>query len=153
MPSPIFLPQLVDLSIGTPEIGAVNFNALHQLLHLIVKKLNLSEHEVNDAFSSTKPENQDRNGLDNSLENATKEKKTRAENKREYKVMQLQQKVEKLESDLNKLLNPTLPDAEKMSSLIKAEQPIADLWHYLSLSKKVEANEGGVKSVRLGAII
>lgn len=35
------LSNLVELSLGTPEVGVVNFNALTQLLHAIVTKLDL----------------------------------------------------------------------------------------------------------------
>lgn len=37
------LSQMVDFALGTPEVGAVNFNILHTLLHAILAKLNLSE--------------------------------------------------------------------------------------------------------------
>jgi hypothetical protein len=31
------LSQMVDLAVGTPEVGAVNFNVLHTLLHAMLK--------------------------------------------------------------------------------------------------------------------
>nr|XP_020858151.1 uncharacterized protein C16orf96 homolog isoform X2 [Phascolarctos cinereus] len=46
MPAKITLMELVDLSIGTPEIGAVNFNALHTLLLTMLKHLNLQEVKI-----------------------------------------------------------------------------------------------------------
>lgn len=36
----VSLSKLVDLALGSPEQGAVNFNLLHGLLHVIVEKLN-----------------------------------------------------------------------------------------------------------------
>ena len=33
--------QMVDLAVGTPEVGAVNFNVLHTLLHAILRRLNI----------------------------------------------------------------------------------------------------------------
>lgn len=36
----VSLSKLVDLAVGSPEQGAVNFNLLHGLLHAIVEKLN-----------------------------------------------------------------------------------------------------------------
>ncbi|XP_042308280.1 glutamine-rich protein 2 isoform X2 [Sceloporus undulatus] len=39
----VSLYELADLSIGTPEIGIVNFNALHALLHAILRQLNLED--------------------------------------------------------------------------------------------------------------
>ncbi|XP_077183819.1 glutamine-rich protein 2 isoform X2 [Paroedura picta] len=35
--------ELADLSIGTPEVGVVNFNALHTLLHALLKHLKLED--------------------------------------------------------------------------------------------------------------
>ncbi|XP_027728786.1 uncharacterized protein C16orf96 homolog [Vombatus ursinus] len=46
MPTKITLVELVHLSIGTPEIGAVNFNALHTLLVAMLKHLNLQEVKI-----------------------------------------------------------------------------------------------------------
>ncbi|XP_068932959.1 glutamine-rich protein 2 [Petaurus breviceps papuanus] len=46
MPAKITLGELVDLSIGTPEIGAVNFNALHTLLAAMLKHLNLQDIKI-----------------------------------------------------------------------------------------------------------
>ncbi|XP_072501891.1 glutamine-rich protein 2 isoform X2 [Notamacropus eugenii] len=46
MPTKVTLGELVDLSIGTPEIGAVNFNALHTLLLAMLKHLNLQDVKI-----------------------------------------------------------------------------------------------------------
>ena len=37
----INLSQMVDLAIGTPEVGAVNANVLHTLLHAMLRQLNI----------------------------------------------------------------------------------------------------------------
>ncbi|XP_060109531.1 glutamine-rich protein 2 [Heteronotia binoei] len=39
----ISLYELADLSIGTPEVGVVNFNALHTLLHALLRHLKLED--------------------------------------------------------------------------------------------------------------
>lgn len=39
----IRLLDLLNLSIGTPQRGAVNFNALHVLLHAVLRHLDLQE--------------------------------------------------------------------------------------------------------------
>lgn len=51
MPAAVSLSQMVDLSLGTPEIGSVNFNVMHTLLHAIIKKLNIGDHkaEINET--------------------------------------------------------------------------------------------------------
>jgi len=40
------LGELLDLALGTPEIGAVNFNILHRLLHTILSSLDIAEIRV-----------------------------------------------------------------------------------------------------------
>ncbi|KAK6643969.1 hypothetical protein RUM43_000234 [Polyplax serrata] len=35
--------QMVDIALGTPEIGAVNFNVLHALIHVIIQQLNIQK--------------------------------------------------------------------------------------------------------------
>ncbi|XP_034243061.1 uncharacterized protein LOC117646309 [Thrips palmi] len=37
------LPQMVDLALGSPEVGSVNFNILHSLLHVMIKQLELQQ--------------------------------------------------------------------------------------------------------------
>ncbi|XP_018054690.1 PREDICTED: glutamine-rich protein 2-like [Atta colombica] len=37
----ISLPQMLDLALGAPEIGAVNFNILHHFLHILLQQINL----------------------------------------------------------------------------------------------------------------
>ncbi|XP_065419479.1 glutamine-rich protein 2 isoform X2 [Chrysemys picta bellii] len=51
----ISLLELADLSIGTPEIGVVNFNALHTLLHAIIKQLNLQDVKAEMHEEKPKP--------------------------------------------------------------------------------------------------
>ncbi|XP_073089010.1 glutamine-rich protein 2 [Manis javanica] len=53
-PSLVSLRELVDLSIGTPEVGAVNFTALHTLLVAMLKNLNLQDTQID--FHSPLPE-------------------------------------------------------------------------------------------------
>jgi len=50
------LSELLDLALGTPEIGAVNFNILHRLLHAILTRLDISETRVQvDGFDLVWP--------------------------------------------------------------------------------------------------
>ncbi|XP_007958046.1 glutamine-rich protein 2 [Orycteropus afer afer] len=44
--SPVSLLELADLAIGTPEVGAVNFTALHSLIVAMLKSLNLHETQI-----------------------------------------------------------------------------------------------------------
>uniref|UniRef100_A0A8D1LGZ2 DUF4795 domain-containing protein n=1 Tax=Sus scrofa TaxID=9823 RepID=A0A8D1LGZ2_PIG len=43
----VSLRELADLAIGTPEVGAVNFTALHTLIVAMLKNLNLQEARIN----------------------------------------------------------------------------------------------------------
>ncbi|XP_067931467.1 titin homolog [Watersipora subatra] len=133
MASDVLLPQLVDLSIGTPEVGAVNFNVLHKLLHAIVKTIKVSEleFEVDKAFPAESK--------------LAAGKQDVAGNTDEVVPLSLIAKVSSLENDL-KVLYPKLPNAKEMSALIKSDQPIADLWHLLALTKRIEANATGIQT-------
>ena len=37
------LSQMVDLAVGTPEVGAVNCNVLHTLLHAMLSRVQTNE--------------------------------------------------------------------------------------------------------------
>lgn len=50
----VSLRELADLAIGTPEVGAVNFTALHTLVVAMLRSLNLQEVRIN--FQSPSPE-------------------------------------------------------------------------------------------------
>ncbi|XP_038597845.1 glutamine-rich protein 2 [Tachyglossus aculeatus] len=49
----VSLRELADLSIGTPEVGTVNFNALHTLLLAILRHLNLQDVKTDLPYVST----------------------------------------------------------------------------------------------------
>ncbi|XP_011868443.1 PREDICTED: uncharacterized protein LOC105562312 [Vollenhovia emeryi] len=42
----ISLPQMLDLALGAPEVGAVNFNILHNFLHILLHQINLQSTKV-----------------------------------------------------------------------------------------------------------
>lgn len=50
----VSLRELADLAIGTPEVGAVNFTALHTLIVAVLKNLHLQDTRVD--FQSLSPE-------------------------------------------------------------------------------------------------
>ena len=37
MPTTLCMSQMVDLALGTPDLGVVNFNVLHTLLHAMLQ--------------------------------------------------------------------------------------------------------------------
>ncbi|KAF2896223.1 hypothetical protein ILUMI_09953 [Ignelater luminosus] len=42
----VSLPQMVDLALNCPEVGVVNFNILHSLLHVVIQQVDLLECKV-----------------------------------------------------------------------------------------------------------
>ncbi|KAF3429911.1 hypothetical protein E2986_01138 [Frieseomelitta varia] len=42
----VSLPQMLDLALGTPEVGAVNLNILHNFLHILLHRINLGSTTV-----------------------------------------------------------------------------------------------------------
>ncbi|XP_017797557.1 PREDICTED: uncharacterized protein LOC108578690 [Habropoda laboriosa] len=42
----VTLPQMLDLALGTPEVGAVNLNILHNFLHILLHQINLKSTKV-----------------------------------------------------------------------------------------------------------
>lgn len=53
MANRVSLLELADLAIGTPEVGAVNFTALHTLIVSILKSLNLQEVLIDFHYPSS----------------------------------------------------------------------------------------------------
>lgn len=51
----VSLRELADLSIGTPEVGAVNFTALHTLIVAMLKNLDLQNTRIDFQASSPEP--------------------------------------------------------------------------------------------------
>ncbi|ELW68290.1 Glutamine-rich protein 2 [Tupaia chinensis] len=51
----VSLRELADLAIGTPEVGAVNFTALHTLIVAMLKNLNLQDTRVDFQTPSPEP--------------------------------------------------------------------------------------------------
>ena len=160
MPTSVSLAQMVDLSLGTPEIGSVNFNVMHTLLHAIIKKLNIgdirteiNEHDrdflatskirarstLSDADSGRGEESED--GLS---EKSVPPFKPTPYHRLELKVEKLFEQMEAL----NKLpTNTELFDRTTKAKGEAADRPIADMWQYMQMKKRVDANEEGVGKV------
>ncbi|XP_053385599.1 myosin-3-like isoform X3 [Mercenaria mercenaria] len=159
MPTAVSLSQMVDLSLGTPEIGSVNFNVMHTLLHAIIKKLSIGDHraEINehdrDFLATSKIRARSTlsdadSGRGEDSEDATSEKsgvppfRPSPYHRMELKVEKLAQQLE----ELNQLpSNSELFDrTTKSKSESATDRPVADMWQYMQLKKRVDANEEGV---------
>ena len=102
MPDVISLPQLLEASIGTPELGAVNFNLLHKLLLEIINRLDLAGHAVPVSDIDSKKD--------------AKAAAVVGYQKSSYNA--LSEKVGKIERELNHM-STTLPDSKDMISKVK----------------------------------
>lgn len=159
MPTAVSLSQMVDLSLGTPEIGSVNFNVMHTLLHAIIRKLSIADHraEINehdrDFLATSKIRARSTlsdadSGRGEDSEDATSEK-SGAPPFRPSPYHRMELKVEKLAQQLESLnqlpSNSELFDrTTKSKSESSTDRPVADMWQYMQLKKRVDANEEGV---------
>lgn len=125
MPDAVSLPQLLDLSLGTPELGAVNFNQLHKLLLEIINKLGLHDHTIK---SDVPP--------GGGTSKSVPAKSSQAA---------LAEKVAKVERDVN-------GSARDIIDKITTETPLTDLWQYMQVKKRVENNEIGLNTVSSSSI-
>ncbi|XP_030390740.1 glutamine-rich protein 2 [Gopherus evgoodei] len=169
----ITLLELADLSIGTPEIGVVNFNALHTLLHAIIKQLNLQDvkAEMHDE-KPTSPEaaplqEKERKGKRDESEDlpyADLEKKVIGVASQvhgvEAKVIGVEAQVHGVKSQVHGIgeqvqgLEKQMAALEKLPSgtdlleRTKSGSPngsaVADMWQMMQMKKKIEANETGI---------
>uniref|UniRef100_A0A1B8XSL1 Uncharacterized protein n=1 Tax=Xenopus tropicalis TaxID=8364 RepID=A0A1B8XSL1_XENTR len=129
--------ELVNLAIGSPELGAVNFNALHSLLHGLLDHLQLG-----DKRKTLSQEERDFiQPVPVSGDLATKDVRPTS------LFHQLQDKMAKMEARLEHL--DSLPTSDSLLQRSQQEkQPVQEMWQLIQLRKKVEMNEDGVHKVR-----
>uniref|UniRef100_A0A2C9L592 DUF4795 domain-containing protein n=1 Tax=Biomphalaria glabrata TaxID=6526 RepID=A0A2C9L592_BIOGL len=165
MPS-LPLSQLVDLALGTPEVGAVNFNILHTLLHAIINKLNFGNDKVTiddqdreflatvssqftaRSFSAL---SKDSGRPDDSIsfsEDSFSEKSMNVQSKPspyhrlEKDVSDLKKQMEELHKlPSNKQLH------ERTLGSVDAERPVSEMLQTLQLKKRVDANDEGLNKL------
>ncbi|XP_064621967.1 uncharacterized protein C16orf96-like isoform X4 [Lineus longissimus] len=156
MAAAVSLSRMVDLALGTPEVGAVNFNVLHTLLHAVLSKLDLRDvkaelSETDQQLLASVPEgvrvqSATSAGKDSGLETdgeSVKDVEPVPKKKSHYHV--LEAKVSKLEKDLESLNR--LPSNEDLFGRAKdpsKPKPVTDMWQSMQLAKRVDANEAGV---------
>ncbi|XP_040212213.1 uncharacterized protein C16orf96 homolog [Rana temporaria] len=130
MSSSVSLKELLNLAIGSPELGAVNFNALHSLLHGLLDHLQLG-----DVQRKLSPEERE----------FIKPGSVPVEDNSRPSTFfhQLQEKVSKMEARLLQL--DSLPSS---TSLLQGSQsqnkPVEEMWQLMQLQKRMEVNENGV---------
>ncbi|ESO84975.1 hypothetical protein LOTGIDRAFT_168234 [Lottia gigantea] len=132
----ITLSRLLDLAIGSPEVGAVNFNVLYRLLKAMINKLDLKDFEI--EFSDF-----ERDALGGTKLLALEE------NKHESPYHQLEQKVSIVFNQMEQL--NALPSTKQLTDQVldkgDNERPLSYMWQYMQLKKKVETNEEGIEKL------
>ncbi|XP_052347297.1 glutamine-rich protein 2 isoform X2 [Oncorhynchus keta] len=133
MSADISLFDLVNLSIGTPEVGAVNFNALHTLLHAILGHLKIQN--VTTGWREQDAPPQEPHGPHLT-------KSSSPYHHMEEKLRQIERQMAALE----KLPSGT----DLLSRTASTTTPVNDLWQLMQLRRKAQASEDGVsKSMSL----
>ncbi|XP_020667586.3 uncharacterized protein C16orf96 homolog [Pogona vitticeps] len=132
--------ELVNLAIGTPELGNVNFNALHLFLHSLLEHLHLRDVKkeiTDDELDFIKPPS----GLPASV-TASAEAVPLAR-KSSSIFHQMHERISALEKQLN-FLNDTPGTDQLLARSQGGGQPAQDMWQMMQLKKKMEVNEEGM---------
>ncbi|XP_069510795.1 glutamine-rich protein 2 isoform X3 [Ambystoma mexicanum] len=145
MPSKLSLFDLTNLSIGTPEVGAVNFNALHTLLHAILKQLN-----IQDVQTEISDEERDLHKPPASLAPKVVSPPPTTEappGKVAIVYHQLEKKVQEIERQMEAFR--TLPTGTDLMQRSKTDAPtpstpVGDMWQMMQMKRKVEGNADGI---------
>lgn len=161
MPTKVALAQMVDLALGTPEVGAVNFNVLHTLLHAMLKRLNILDTtaEINefdrDFLASSKQRSisglsdLDSGKGDDSEDGMSERSVPPVKPRTPYHHLEI--KVAKLAEQMDQLNSlPSNLDLFERSTKTEGDQqrPVSDMWQYMQLKKRVDNNEEGIGKVR-----
>ncbi|XP_031416580.1 uncharacterized protein C16orf96 homolog [Clupea harengus] len=141
MSADISLFDLVNLSIGTPEPGAVQFNALHTLLHALIKHLNLQDVKTEWLEQAQDPSRDFKTPPppDAQLVPVPREKPSL------YHHMEGKLRhIEKQMSALDRLPSGTELLSRSASGTAGTGTPVSDMWQLMQVRRKVQANEDGV---------
>ncbi|XP_042576806.1 glutamine-rich protein 2 isoform X3 [Cyprinus carpio] len=125
MSTDISLHELLDLSIGTPDVGSVNFSALHTLLHALLGHLKI------ERVTTTWKE------VDHEHDSPAQTKALLLDTSSPYRA--LEEKLQRMEEQMCAL--EALPSA---SELMRSDTALSDMWTLMQLRRKTQANEDGV---------
>lgn len=142
------LHDLVDLSLGTPEV--VNYRGLRTLLLTIVDTLKLGDVKAQLKESE---KNEILAGKDGDIN----ERLSRLGSaKSSVEVVELEKKVSELETKLesfNQLpSNENLMHRVRSSDSTSNQAPVSEMWQLMQVQKKAQSNEEGVSKVSLIAL-
>ncbi|XP_075260743.1 uncharacterized protein LOC142352200 isoform X11 [Convolutriloba macropyga] len=138
------LADLIDMSLGTPEVGAVNFNILHSLLHQLLKEVGLGDKAAAPIDTSV---------LKSAAANATAPPTTQPDGKdgtdgkttsTPYHAMI--SRINQLESRLKVLDHPDQKQVNEDTMIIKEHggkgvKPVSDMWTLVQTQRRSQSNE------------
>ncbi|KAH0632103.1 hypothetical protein JD844_020166 [Phrynosoma platyrhinos] len=132
--------ELVNLAIGTPELGHVNFNALHLFLHSLLDYFQLKDVKreiTDDEMDFIKPASA-------LPATATPSSETVPVAKKSSSIFhQMHERILAIEKQLS-FLNST-PDTDQLLTRTQGSpRPAQDMWQMMQLKKKMEVNEEGM---------
>lgn len=159
------LDQLLNLALGTPELGAVNFNILHGLLQEILNHLGIEKKakDIGDdgnfraAYALLKSKQDSSHGVanDGDVEISTAERAT--SDKTPFSVASfsepffgnLESKVANIEKRLDIL--DDLPSNSEILQRAKQKRdgrtPVGDMWQFININRRLGASETGIEKV------
>ena len=165
------LEQLVHLSLGDPEVGAVNFNVLKTLLLQMLKAMNLYNYKpmMSDDDQRTLKEalsiSHGHDGDEDEQEIQRKSQRQRRQRDRSSdRLNSLEEKVFRFESQLkalneipsnNELIDRAKQIPKQSSGLTEQTKstsnhrqgPILEVWQYTQMEKRIESAENGITRV------
>jgi hypothetical protein len=158
------LEQLVHLSLGDPEAGAVNFNVLKTLLLQMLKAMNLYNYKPTMTDDDQRTLKEALSTKDENEETTNNEIKThrKKRDRSSDRLNTLEEKVFRFESQLNALneipSNSELIDRAKQmpkhsinrdhqSTINNRQGPILEIWQYTQMEKRIESAENGITRV------
>ena len=159
------LDQLLNLALGTPELGAVNFNILHGVLREILNHLGIEKKakDIGDdgnfraAYALLKSKQDSSQGVENdgdveisSAERATSDKVPfSAASFSEPFLGNLESKVANIEKRLDIL--DDLPSNNEILQRAKQKKygrtPVGDMWQFININRRLGATETGIEKV------
>ncbi|XP_073801342.1 uncharacterized protein isoform X8 [Danio rerio] len=125
MSTEISLHELLDLSIGTPDAGSVNFGALHALLRAILGHL-----KIERLTTSFKELSMDHDG-------STQTKALMLEPSSSQRLPE--ERLRRLEEQMC-----ALEDLPSAAELMGSDKALSDLWSIMQIRRKAQGNEDGV---------
>ena len=159
------LDQLLNLALGTPELGAVNFNILHGVLREILNHLGIEkkERDIGDdgdfraafALLKTKQESSQKLEKDEEVE------RTAGESDKTDKIpfpaatfsapfhSNLESKVAHIEKRLD-ILDDLPSNAEILQRAKQKKEgrtPVGDMWQFININRRLGAAETGIEKV------